>query len=78
MFFYDFELVNQSETFSFSFSFELVTQKYKNKRLNLWVSNSKFDLAFYEVESVTQKKNFYKNFRVSNLKCDVILCNSVS
>ena len=28
---------------------------------------------FYEVELVTQKKNFYENFRVSNSKCDVIL-----
>ena len=25
---------------------------------------------FYEVELVTRKKNFYKNFRVSNSKCE--------
>ena len=33
---------------------------------------------FYEIELVTQKKNFYKNFRVGNLTCDVILRNSIS
>ena len=42
------------------------------------MSNSKFDLIFYEVELVTQNKNFYKYFRVSNSKCDTILTNSVS
>ena len=31
----------------------------------------------YEVELVTQKKNFYKNVRVSNSKIGVILCNSI-
>ena len=31
---------------------------------------------FSDVELGTRKKNFYKNFRVSNLKCDVILYNS--
>ena len=41
------------------------------------MSNSKFNLIFHEVELVTQRKNFYKNFRVSNSKCDVILRNSV-
>ena len=33
---------------------------------------------FYEIELVTQKKNFFKSFRVSNSKFDVILFNSVS
>ena len=42
------------------------------------VSNSKFNLILYEVELLTRKKNFYKNFRVSNSKCDAILRNSVS
>ena len=42
------------------------------------MSNSKFDLIFYEVELVTQNKNFYKYFRVSNSKCDTSLPNSVS
>ena len=32
---------------------------------------------FYKKEFVTQKKNFYKNYLVSNAKCDVILLNSV-
>ena len=35
------------------------------------VSNSKFNLIFYEFDLVTRKKNFYKKFRVSNWKCDV-------
>ena len=43
-----------------------------------WVSNSKSNLLLYDVELVRRKKNFYKNFRVSNSTCDVILCNSVS
>ena len=33
---------------------------------------------FYKIELVTQKKNLYKNFRVSNLNCDVILRNLIS
>ena len=33
---------------------------------------------FYEGELVTQKKNFYKNLRVSNSKCDAILPDSIS
>ena len=32
---------------------------------------------FYNVELVTWKKNFYKNFRVNNSKCEVILHNSI-
>ena len=32
---------------------------------------------FYEVVLVTRKKNFCKNFRVSNSNCDVILHNSI-
>ena len=47
-------------------------------KFKLRVSNSKFNLIFYEAESVTQKKNFYKDFRVSKSKCDVILRNLVS
>ena len=35
-------------------------------------------MIFYKVELVTRKKNFYKHFRVSNSKCDVILRNSDS
>ena len=31
-----------------------------------------------EVELVAGKKNFYKNFQVSNSKCDFILHNLVS
>ena len=33
---------------------------------------------FYEVELVTRMKNFCKNIRVDNSKCDVILRNSIS
>ena len=74
------ELVTQSNFFIFwlrvsyskynflFFNFELVTRKQKNKS---------FNLIFYEVELVIRKKNFYKNFRVVNLKCNVILRNSV-
>ena len=32
---------------------------------------------FYKKEFVTQKKNFYKNYLVSNAKCDVVLLNSI-
>ena len=32
---------------------------------------------FYEFELVI-RKNFYKNFRVSNSKCDVILRKSIT
>ena len=32
---------------------------------------------FYKFELVTRKKNFYKKFRVSNSKFDVILRNSI-
>ena len=49
----------------------------EKEKLNLEVSNSKFNLIFYKVELVTRKKNFYQNFWVSNSKYDVILCNSV-
>ena len=57
----------------FNFHFFLVSSysKAKNK-VTLRVSNLKFNLIFYEVELVTRKKNFYKNFRVSNSKWDVI------
>ena len=33
---------------------------------------------FYEVELVTQKKNFCKKIRFSNSKCHVILYNLIS
>ena len=36
----------------------------EKQKLNLRVSNSKFNLIFYEVELVAWKKNFYKYFRV--------------
>ena len=55
----------------------MINLKVEQKKLNLRVSTSKFNLIFHEVELVTQKKNFYENFRVSNSKCDVILRNSV-
>ena len=32
---------------------------------------------FYEVNSEIQKKNFNKNFRVYNSKCDVISRNTI-
>ena len=69
--FFDFELVTRSVTFLF-FNFEL------KKKFDLRVSNSKCSVIFYEVELVTRKKNFFKNFRVSNSNCDVILRNSLS
>ena len=52
--------------------------KVEKQKLNLRVSNSKFYLIFYEVELLTRKKNFSKNFGVSNSKCEVIFRNSVS
>ena len=70
-----FELVIRSETTFFNF--ELVTRKQKKLKFNLWVGNSKFDLIFYKVKLITRKNNFSKYFRVSNLKCEVILRNSV-
>ena len=33
---------------------------------------------FYEVELITRKKNFYKDFQVSNSKSDVISRNPIS
>ena len=33
---------------------------------------------FYEVELVTWKKEYLKNVRACNSKCDVILRNSIS
>ena len=36
----------------------------EKQKLNLRVSNWKFNLIFYEVELVASKKNFYKYFRV--------------
>ena len=62
----------------FIFQLQVSTLKVKKQKLNLRVSNSKFNLIFYKIKLVTRKKNFYKNFRVSNSKCDVILRNSVS
>ena len=44
----------------------------------LGVTNSKFTLINYEVELVKRKKNFHKNFRISNLKCEFVLRNSIS
>ena len=34
--------------------------------------------SVYEGEIVTRKNNFCKKFRVSNSKCNVIFCNSIS
>ena len=42
------------------------------------VSNSKWNLMVYEIKLVTQEKTFYKDVQVSNSKCDVILCKSIS
>ena len=44
----------------------------------LWVTNSNWNLMFYEVKLVTQKNNVYKNktFQVSNLGSHVIWRNS--
>ena len=50
----------------------------EKQKLNLWVSNSKFSLIYYEIALLNRKKNFYINFQVGNSKCDVILRNSVS
>ena len=40
-------------------------------KLDFAVSNLKFNLTFYEVKLVTQRKNFYQKIWVSNSKCDV-------
>ena len=45
---------------------------------DLWVSNSKWNLIFYKIVLITQKKNFFKKFRDSNSNCDVILGNLIS
>ena len=88
--FFDFELVtreqkNRSLIFElvlkiklFIFQFRVSNSKVEKQTLNFRVSNSKFNLIFYEVVLVTRKKNFSKSFRVSNSKCDLILRNSVS
>ena len=62
--FFDFQLVTWSVNFYFSTS-SYYLQSKKNKIL-YFVSNSKFNLVFYKLESVTEKKNLYKHFRVSN------------
>ena len=67
---------NSKCNFSF-FNFKLVTRKYKTKSL-IFELVIKFSLIFYEADPVTRKNNSYKTFRVSNLKCEVILCNSVT
>ena len=61
----------------FIFQFRVSHSKVEKQKLNLRVSNSKFNLIFYKVELVTRKKNFYEKSRASNLKCDVILRSSV-
>ena len=76
-----FELVTANKTFDFLtlfiFRLQVSNSKVKKSKYNFRVSNLKFDLIFYIVELVTQKKNFCKHFQVSNWKRDVILCNSV-
>ena len=62
----------------FIFQGQVSNSKVEKWKLNFRISNSKFDLIFQEVELVTQKKNFYKLFGVSNWKCEVILRKSVS
>ena len=42
------------------------------------VSDSKWNLMFYEIKLVTRKKTFYKDVQVSNSKCDIILYKSIS
>ena len=83
---YPIELVISSGTFYFSvklliqsefFIFQLEVNNLKVKKVYR-VSNSKWNLIFYKVDKVTQKKNFCKTFRVRNSKCDVILHNSIS
>ena len=48
------------------FQLRVSSSKVEKWQLSFRVSNSKFNVIFYEVELVTQKKNFYKDFRVSN------------
>ena len=45
----------------------------------LWVTNSNWNLMFYEVKLVTRKNNVYKNktFQVSNSESHVIWRNSI-
>ena len=73
--FFNSGLVTQSAAF---FQLRISNSNTKEKKFNLRVSNSKFNLIFYKVELVTRKKNLYKHFRVSNSKCDLILRNLVS
>ena len=61
----------------FIFQLRVSNSKIEKEKLNLRVSNLKFNLIFYEVELVTRKKNFYKNCQVSNSKFDFILQNLV-
>ena len=62
----------------FAFQLRVSNSKVEKWKLNLRVSYSNFNSTFYEVELVTRKKQFYKNFGVSNSKGDVILRNLVS
>ena len=62
----------------FIFQLRVSNSKTEKQKFNLRVEISKFNLIFYEVELVPQKKNLYKNFGVSNSMCDVILRTSVS
>ena len=60
------------------FNFEYINSKVEKWKFNLRVTNSKGNLMFYKVQLITRRKNFCKNFRASNSKCDVILRNSIS
>ena len=60
--FFDFESVSPSVTFFFHF--RVSNWKVEKQMLNLRVSNSKFNLIFYEIELVTQKKISVKIFEI--------------
>ena len=59
------------------FQLGVSNSKVKKQKFNIRVSNSKWNLRFYEVELGTREKNFYKNVLVSNSKYDVILNNLI-
>ena len=75
-FIFQFRVTNFKRNFLF-FNFELVTWSeiftFQIRVSKIW----NWNLMFHEVELVTRKNNFFKLFRVSNSKCDIILCNLI-
>ena len=64
--------------FLFLFSYFMFIMADDNIQNNKILTIDLVERNEIEFELVTQKKNFYKMFPVSNLKCDVILHKLVS